>query len=97
VTCDQSTLADFYDKREAITDGIPAAFVCNVDESSCSERAGKPVEMIVLIPTDFEKDRIPVPVDRHSKQSTRVGSIAGDGGAMKAMIIMDRVTMEDDL
>jgi hypothetical protein len=97
VTCDQSALADFYNELEAGIDGIPAAFVDNVDESSCSEWADKPTEMIVLVPTDFEKDRIPVPVDRHSIWSTMVGSIVGDGSAMKGMVSVDRVTMENDL
>jgi hypothetical protein len=31
-TCDQSALADFFDELEAVIDGIPAAFVYNVDE-----------------------------------------------------------------
>jgi hypothetical protein len=97
MTCDQSALADFFDELEAVIDGIPAAFVYNVDESSWSEWADKPTEMIVLVPMDFKKDRIPVPVDRHSKRPTTVGCIAGDRSAMKAMIIMDSVTMEDDL
>jgi hypothetical protein len=53
--------------------------------------------MIVLVPTDFEKDRIPVPVDRHRKRSTSVGCIAGDGSTMKVGIIVDPVMMEDNL
>jgi hypothetical protein len=97
VTCDQSALADFYDELEAVIDGIPAAFVDNVDKTGCSEWADKPAEMIVLVPTDFEKDRISVPVDRHSKRPILVGCIEGDGSAMETIIIMDRVTMEYDL
>jgi hypothetical protein len=77
MTCDQSALADFFNDLEAVIDGIPAAFVYDVDESGWSEWADKSTEMIVLVPTDFEKDRIPVPVDRHSKWSTTVDCIPG--------------------
>jgi hypothetical protein len=97
VICDQNTLADFYDKLGAVIDGIPAAFVYHVDQSGCSEWADRSAEVIIFMPTDLKKDRIPVPVDRQSKRSTMVGCIAGDGSAMTAMIILDRVTMEDNL
>jgi hypothetical protein len=97
VHCDQRAVADFYDELEAVIDGIPAEFVYNVDEGGCSEWADRPAEMIVLVPADFDQDRIFVPTDRHSKRSTMVGCIAGDGSAMKMMIIVDIVTMEDDL
>jgi hypothetical protein len=56
VTWDQSALADFDDELEAVINGVPTAFVDNVDETNCSEWTDKPAEMIVLVPTDFEKD-----------------------------------------
>jgi hypothetical protein len=34
MTCGQSALANFYDELEAVIDGIPAAFVYNVDEGA---------------------------------------------------------------
>jgi hypothetical protein len=89
VTCDQSALTDVYDGLEAVIDGIPAAFVYNVDETGGSEWADKLAEMIVLVSTNFEKDKIPVPVDRHSKRPMMVGRIARDGNAMKAMMIVN--------
>jgi hypothetical protein len=37
VQVDQQTVADFYDELEAMIDGIPAAFIWNMDESGCDE------------------------------------------------------------
>jgi hypothetical protein len=59
-----------------------------------TERAA---EMRVLVPADFPGDRVNVPVRRHSKRSTIVGCIARDGGVMRCVMIVDRVTMEADL
>jgi hypothetical protein len=53
--------------------------------------------MIVLVPTDFEKARNSRPLDWYNKPSTMVGCITGDANAMKAITIVDRATMEDDL
>jgi hypothetical protein len=97
VHCDQDAITAYYDELEGVIDGIPAEFVYNIDESGCSEWDDKPAEMIVLVPADLQDDRIYVPIDRHSKRSTMVGCISGDGGTMKSMVIVDRATMEDDL
>jgi hypothetical protein len=90
-------MAALYNELEAVIEGIPAEFLCNVDENGCSHWADKQAEVIGLVPADYAKDRVFAPIDRHSKRSTMVGCIAGDGSAMKNMIIVDRVTMKDDL
>lgn len=53
-----------------------------------------PAEMIVLVPAHIEGDRVYVRIHRHSKRSTMVGCIRGDGGVMNTMIITDYATME---
>jgi hypothetical protein len=72
VECNQGHVADFYDELEAVVDGIPAAFVFNVDESGCCEWSDRAEAMRVLVPADFPGDRVNVPVDHHSKRSTIV-------------------------
>jgi hypothetical protein len=51
----------------------------------------------VLVSDTYQKDSIPVPIDRHSKRASFAACICADGSAMKGMIIVDRVTMEADL
>jgi hypothetical protein len=97
VHCDQDAVVAFYDELEAVIKDIPAQFVSDIDERGCSEWADKAAEMASLVPADFSADGIFVPVDRHSKRSMLVGCISGDGSVMKAMVIVDRVTMDDDL
>jgi hypothetical protein len=97
VQCDQEAVTGFYDEFEAVCQDVPAAFIWNMDESGCSQWADKQEEYRVLVPDSYADDRILVPVDRHSKRSTLVGCISADGSVMRAMIIVDRVTMEADL
>jgi hypothetical protein len=97
VLCAQEDIAGFYDELEAVCEGIPAAFIWNVDETGCNEWTDKQAEYRVLVPDSYDSNWTYVPLDRHSKRSTLVGCIAADGSAMRAMIIVDRVTMEADL
>jgi hypothetical protein len=97
VQCHQNAIAEFWDELEAVIEGIPAEFVYNVDVSGCSHWADKPAEMIVLVPADYAKDRVFVPIDWYSKRSMMVTGIVGDGSAMKSMIIVDRATTGDEL
>jgi hypothetical protein len=80
VHSDQTALAGFSDELEPVINETPAAFTYNLDKSGCSEWADKPAAMTVLVPADFERDRIFVPIDPHSKRSTMVGCITGHDG-----------------
>jgi transposase len=80
---------------EKIAD-VPAAFIYNVDETGCNDYVDA-VEMIVLVPDEYEANTIDIPVDRNSKRATLVACISGDGMALKPLVILPRKTIEDDI
>jgi hypothetical protein len=96
VAVDPARLARWYDDLAVAVRDVPRAFVFNVDETGCCDFVDSR-ELTVVVPFNFEGDTIPLPVDRHSKQSTFAVCIAADGSARRPFVILDRVTMEKDI
>jgi hypothetical protein len=75
---------------------IPSSFIFNVDETGCNDWVDKR-ELHVLVPSDYKYETIPLPIDRNSKRSTLTACISPDGLALKPFVIIDRVTIDDQL
>jgi hypothetical protein len=96
VAADPAVIDAWYQELAANIEGVPRQFIFNVDEAGCCDYADKR-ELTVLVPLDFPEPSIPIPVDRHSKRSTLTACLAADGYRMKQLIIVDRVTCEDEV
>jgi hypothetical protein len=75
--------------------GIPRAFVFNVDETGCSEYSDSR-EVRALVPIGYPAPSVPVPVNCHSKRSTLTVCIAADGFRIKSFLIVSRATAENE-
>lgn len=75
---------------------IPAAFVCNVDESGFDQFVDAR-RTTRIVPTTYEHNSVPVPVTRAEKRATMIGAICADGTALRPMIILQRETVEAEL
>jgi hypothetical protein len=65
----------WFERLEQSVAGVPRAFVFNVDETGCSECSDSR-EVKVLMPIDYARPSVSVPVDRHTKRSTLTACIA---------------------
>lgn len=86
----------YYKELDQAIHDVPGAFIFNIDEAGCSDWTDAH-EITVLVPNQYEKSTIEIPVDRNSKRATIVACIAADGSFLKPMIILPRKTMELDL
>jgi hypothetical protein len=89
-------IKSFYIEISKLIRTIPSSFIFNVDEKGCSDWVDKR-ELQVIVPADYHSDVIDIPIDRNSKRSTLTACISADGAAMKFFIIVDRVTIDDQL
>jgi hypothetical protein len=67
-----------------------------MDETGCSEFVDS-CEMTVLVPDEYTSSEIFIPIDRHSKRLTLTGCIRAVGKVLKPYVIIDRVTVDDQL
>jgi hypothetical protein len=77
-------------------EGIPAAIFYNMDETGYSDWADAH-EIMALLPHADGGTSIHIPVERQSQRATLVRAIAGDGSAVRPMVIVDHVTVEADI
>jgi hypothetical protein len=91
----KQTIADYFQLLFHYLEGIPAAFITNMDEVGHSERADAQ-EKVVYVPSDFPNEKIPIPIPRSSKRVTLVATIALDGSIFTPMIIIPRKTIDSD-
>jgi hypothetical protein len=96
VSVDPGEIEAWFNKLEEKVQGIPRAFVFNVDETGCSEYSDSR-EVRALVPIDYPAPSVPVPVNRHSKRSTLTACIAADGFRAKPFLIVSRATAENEL
>ena len=89
--------AYFHELEEVVQIGnIPAAFVCNVDESGFDQFVDAR-RSTGIVPTTYALNSVPVPVTRAEKRATMIGAICADGTALRPMIILQRETVEMEL
>jgi hypothetical protein len=86
----------WFERLEQSVAGVPREFVFNVDETGCSEYSDSR-EVKVLVPIDYARPSVPVPVDRHTKRSTLTACIAADGFRAKPFMIVSRATLENEV
>jgi hypothetical protein len=96
VAVDPGEIEAWFNKLEEKVQGIPRAFVFNLDETGCSESLDSR-EVRALVPIDYPAPSVPVPVNRHSKRSTLTACIAADGFRAKPFLIVSQSTAENDL
>lgn len=82
VYCDPEQIDSFYDRLEEIlSQGIPSAFVINVDESGYCEWV----------------DEIEISVDRNSKRASMMAGICADGSSLIPGVVIPRKIIEVEL
>jgi hypothetical protein len=69
--------------------GATREFTANIDESGCTDFADAGKAKVVE-PGDLANLTIPIPTNRAEKRATITAGIAGDGTALKPMIILPR-------
>jgi hypothetical protein len=94
VAVDPEQIDAWLTKLEEKVQGIPRAFVFNVDETGCSEYSDSR-KVRALVPIDYPAPSVPVPVNRHSKRSTLTACIAADGFRARPFLIVSRITAEN--
>jgi hypothetical protein len=96
VMADPHAIDAFYENIRPLIDGVPRAFIVNIDESGFADYPDSRRETVV-VPSDYPNDTIPLPFDRNTKRATMVAAIAADGSALKPLIIVPRKTIEMEL
>lgn len=91
-------IEDYFTRiTEIVTVGeIPSAFVCNIDESGFDTYVDTS-QRTCIVPTTYELNTIPVPVTRREKRATLLAGIVADGTALKPMVVLPRVTLDEEL
>jgi hypothetical protein len=89
-------LMEYYSLLQRTIEEVPTAFIWNMDEIGHSDWADAHQEL-VYVPSNFEEDHIPIPVNRAGKRITLVGCICLDGTVMKPMVVIPRHTVDNDL
>jgi hypothetical protein len=96
VAVDPAVLTEWYRSLAEKIQEVPRRFILNADETGCADFTDSR-EVKVIVPYDFERNSVPLPVDRHVKRATLTACIAADGFRMRPFVIVDRKTMEKDL
>jgi hypothetical protein len=96
VVTSDTEIIHWYQERIEIMRMIPAGFIYNMDETGCSEFVDS-CELMVVVPDSYQQRTISVPVDRHTKRSTLTCCISADGQSLKPYIIIDRVSLDDQI
>lgn len=96
VEVDPADIDTFYDELATLLQGIPGAFIFNIDESGVQEWTDAH-HIRVLVPAEYTNDTIPLPKSRGSKRSTLVAGIAGDGTTLTPMVLISRTTIENEI
>ncbi len=87
---------DFYDEMENLCKEIPAAFIFNLDEGGQQDYVDAK-KQLVYVANDFIGDSIQIPFDRTQKRSTLIACISGDGGHLKPLLVVPRVTVDSEI
>lgn len=95
--CPPEAIDEYYDKLEKLlSQGIPAPFVINIDECGCNEWVDTS-DIKVIVPKEFSRNSIEIPVPRNSKTSSILAGICCDGTTIRPGIAIHRKTVETEL
>lgn len=95
VKCNEADAELFYELLKDAVNGIPAAFIFNLDEAGFQEWVDAREEKVV-VPECYEGDDIKIPTDGNSKRSTLLACISAEGDALKPLLIVPRKTIETE-
>lgn len=87
---------NYFNEIKEITKTIPAKLIFNIDEAECSSLADWH-NTKVLVPCEYDDNKIPIPEERNYKKSSLVGCVAANGMSMKPMTIVNRKTIDNDI
>lgn len=93
--CDE--IDQYYVQLEKIlNDKIPSAFIMNIDEAGFSDWADA-IGITIVAPSDFNEEKVQIPIDRCSKRASMLAGICADGSVIPPCIIIQRKTIEKEL
>jgi hypothetical protein len=91
VFCSEDDIDRYYTMLEETLTGAPSAVIYNVDEVGCDDWADK-VTRHVIVPAEYDKPSIDIPISRTDSRASMVACIAADGRPLKPVIILPRKT-----
>jgi hypothetical protein len=89
-------LMEYFSTLPKAIDDLPTAFIWNMDEIGHSDWADAHADTM-FVPSDFESDSVPIPLNRTGERITLVGCICLDGSFTKPMVVIPRHTVDNDL
>jgi hypothetical protein len=87
--CPREDIDEHFRSLAALIDEVFPEFVCNVDESGFQQWIDARNQLII-IPTEYEGDEIPLQVEGQGKRSPLLVSISAVGDCLKSVIIIGR-------
>ena len=96
VMVDIHSIAEYFMGIKSIINNIPSAFIFNLDESGfCDYQDAH--EIKVIVNSNYNSDKIEIPVNRDSKRASLLHCIAADGSYTPPCIILSRKTIETEV
>ena len=95
-------ISRYYNELEANIQGVPAAFVVNVDESGY-QRWVDATNRVVVLPKEALADaqkknrRLVYQEERSEKRSTLIAAVAANGTCLRPLVVTARKTLDSDL
>jgi hypothetical protein len=96
VYASEDAIDQYFNVLEQSLTGLPSAVIYNVDEVGCDQWVDK-LRRSVIVPADYDKSSIDVPVMRNDSRATMIACIAADGRPLKPLIVLPRKTAETEL
>ena len=92
--CDLEDIKDFYEKLDQEAKGVPVGFMFNLDESGQNQYQDSN-NIYVVVPEDVDVKNYPI--SRATKRITLLHCISTDGSSCDPMIIVPRLTVDNEL
>jgi hypothetical protein len=96
VQCDPTEIMEYTQRLGRSVNGIPAAFVLNLDESGFQDWVDCR-ESKVVVPSGYRYDHITVPNESGANRDPLLICIAADGTHFKPLLISSRKTIDQEL
>ncbi|OHT00012.1 hypothetical protein TRFO_33435 [Tritrichomonas foetus] len=86
----------FFEITEKEIVDIPASFLFNADETGIQPFLDIR-DVTCIVPIEYPKEQVYVPVDRKIKRTTMLSCVCGDGESLKPLLVLQRKTIEREL
>jgi hypothetical protein len=96
VNSDPQRIQAFFDCLKHYVEGLPSAFIFNLDESVFQDWADRR-KGTVIVPATYHQSEIACPIDRATKRSSLLLCLAADGTYLKPLLILPRKTIEPEV